>query len=233
MGSKSKTIAILSAMLVAAFVGAGTALADEGGVPPFPTVYSGMVYVGGQPGGAGLIVSCSILDWNSAEGEGAEAGEPTNADSEYIFVVAPPDEKYDGETIIFYVNGVQADETDTKHTVDEVTGFDLHIDALPSPGPTSTSANVTTPVPTQTSVGPTSTGGSPVATQTPAATQTSQPTSPPAPPPTPAAGGGGLSGGAVAGIAAGALVLGAITVLALNRISGRKPPRQPRKTVKR
>lgn len=222
MGSKFKTIAILSATLVAAFVCAGTALAQPS-VPPLPADYSGCVYVGGAPAGAGLNVTCSILDWFS------DAGAATDENGNYHYLgVYPPDSDYIGEDIHFYVNGSQCHETDIFRSGVTVTNFNLSIDTLPVSTPGNTSTNISaTPTPTQTSVGPTSTG------ETPTATQTSQPTPPPAPPPTPPAGGGGLSGGVVAGIAAGALILGAIAVLALNRISGRKPPRQPQKKVKR
>lgn len=216
MNSRAIAVTILSAALVATFTVAGTALA-QGGVPPIPSVYSGTVYVGGQPGGAGLIVSCSILDWNSEEGEGAEEGEPTDENGRYWLAVGPPEDTYIGETIHFYVNGVETNSSDTFQPLEDVTNFDLYIDALPSPGPTSTSANVSTPTPTQTTVSPTSTGQQPVPTAT-QVSATPQPTQTPPP-----SDGGGPSWGAIAGIAvAGALLLaGMVTLVVKNRTGGR------------
>ena len=226
LSKKVKMITISLAMLAAVFIAAGTALAQPP-IPPFPAIYSGTVYVGGQPGSAGLLVSCSILDWNSEEEEGAGEGEPTDAGGGYLFAVAPPEDKYVGETIHFYVNGAEADETDTFVAAGDVAGFDLHIDALTSPGPTSTSDNVTDPTPTQTSVSPTSTGQQPVptATQVPATPQPTQT-------PPPSGDGGGPSWGVIAGIAiAGVLLLaGMVTLVVKNRAGGRggRKPAKPK-----
>jgi hypothetical protein len=228
--NKVITIATSLALVAAVFIAAGTALAQPP-IPPFPAIYSGTVYVGGQPGGAGLLVSCSILDWNSEDEEGAGEGEPTDESGGYLFAVAPPEDKYVGETIHFYVNGAEADETDTFQAAGDVAGFDLHIDALPSPGPTSTSDNVTTPTPTQTTVSPTSTGQPPVptGTQVPATPTATSPPPTQTPPPDE---GGGPSWGAIAGIAIAAILLlaGMATLVVKNRAGGRggRKPAKPK-----
>ena len=137
--------------IAALAVGAGAALALEG-LPPFPSDYRGTVYVGGVQAGSGLSVTASIGNWSTSEAA------LTDASGAYWLGIAPSSAEYVGGTIHFYVNGVQAGETDTFTEAKSATGFNLHITALPTPTPT--------PVPTPTS------NATPGLTPTPAPTPT-------------------------------------------------------------
>ena len=140
--NKFGAIAISVIILAVLAIGAGMAWAEEA-MPPFPTIYSGTVFVAGQPYGAGLNITASILDWTTSEAD------VTNDNSLYELAVAPPNSSYAGQTIYFYVNGVQASETDTQHYVKsgEVTNFNLHVTALPTPTPTPTMTPTPTAIP--------------------------------------------------------------------------------------
>jgi hypothetical protein len=62
----------------------------------------------------------------------------------------PGDAEYIGSIFHFYINGVQADETDTFTNAkigESITGFDLHITALPTPTPTPTMTPTPTAIP--------------------------------------------------------------------------------------
>jgi hypothetical protein len=226
MSSRAKTITILTTLLVAVLVISGTALADNG-IPPFPSFYSGTVYVGGSQAGAGLKITNSILDWSTETGyEGI-----TDENGYYELAVAPTDSECVGETIYFYINGGRADETAIFLSDKTVTNFDLHIDALPTATPTDANASTTVPTPTSTEGTAEPTEPAEPTTTTPAASTTPRttPTATSTPPPTPASE-GGLGWGAVAGIGAVALVLGVATALMLSRMSARKAARRSKKS---
>ena len=142
---KFRAIAISVIILATLAIGAGTAWAiDE--TPQIPDDYSGTVYVGGVQAGAGLVVTDSIGNWRTPEGEGSV----TDASGAYWYLAGPNSSEYLGSIIHFYVNGVQANETDTFTTVNpggSIKGFDLHIAALPTPTPTPTMTPTPTAIP--------------------------------------------------------------------------------------
>jgi len=130
--------------MAALAIGAGTVWA----LPLMPEIYTGTVYVGEVPAGAGLNVTASMTGWTS------DVGAFTDESGAYMLCVlcSPSSESASG-LINFYVNGVQADET---HTFTEgggstpTTNLDLHVDYIPTPTPTPTLTSTPTPTPTAT-----------------------------------------------------------------------------------
>jgi hypothetical protein len=98
------------------------------------------VYVGGVQAGAGLNVTASIASWNTSQGV------ITDSSGAYWLGIAPP-EGING-TIHFYVNGVEASETDTFNPGTSARPFDLHVTYIPIPTPTLTATTNATPTAT-------------------------------------------------------------------------------------
>ena len=135
---KLREIVIIFIFLLALFTAAGTAWAQPPGIPPS---YSGTVYIGGTPSGAGLSVTVGIGDWKS------DYSSITDSSGYYEPIAVIPPESASG-TIYFYINGVQATETAIFSADGSSNNLDLHIAALPSTTPTAIPTPTTAPTPT-------------------------------------------------------------------------------------
>ena len=146
----------LTALAVAALVALAAVVfaADIGfaqGVPA-PAIYKGEVTVAGQPAPDGYNIYAQIDDYRS-ESVQTDGGRYT------FLTVSPPapargaSSKYHGQTITFYLGGVQAAETATydiraEHTLSQT--LNLTFPNLPVPTPTPTPIPTNTPIPTPT-----------------------------------------------------------------------------------
>ena len=149
----------MTALAVAALVALAAVVfaADSGfaqGLPPTPVIYKGAVTVAGQPAPDGLNIYAQIDDYRSKSVQ-TDGGRYT------FLTVSPPApagfgarSKYHGQTITFYLGGVQAAETATYNARAEHTPsqpLDLTFPNLPvptpTPVPTSTPGPTPTPVP--------------------------------------------------------------------------------------
>jgi hypothetical protein len=137
---------IVSAIFIATLaIGTGSALAQEG-LPPFPSDYRGTVYVADVQAGAGLRVTASIGNWSTSEAA------ITDSSGAYWLGIAPSDPELSGGVIHFYVNGVQASEIAIFNERESVTGFNLHVTAIPTPTATPNVSPTATPGPTPTPI---------------------------------------------------------------------------------
>lgn len=167
---------LLITILLVRMVG-GSAEAQQ--FPPFPWIYIGNATVGGSPVPDGFEIVAKILDYESRPivvKDGRYAG----------LTVGPPNRDYTGEKIIFYLQGVRAEQTEEvfKNLGTPVVrrGFDLTFPNLPVPTATPTS----TPTPVTPSPTPTVTPTPrPTATLTPVPPTPTHTAVPPTPTPTP------------------------------------------------
>lgn len=170
---KTKTIVAILVALSIAIALVSSAAAQP---PPIPADYSGTVTIGGIPAPNGTTVQAKCDTYTS--------GTVTTTGGKYSFlIVGPPTAAFTGKTVIFLVNGIQANETSTFEQGTSKT-VNLTVAAAPAPTPTVTPVP---PTPTLVPGAPTPTPV-PVATPTPAPptpTATPRPYVPPPPPPPP------------------------------------------------
>lgn len=138
------TLAVVVSTAAAAVM-ADTAIAQE--LPPLPFFYSGIATVGGANVPDGYSIFAKIGTYQSKpstlkEGNGF-----------YRVTVAPPNSTFNNKNVTFYLEGIQAKETDTF----KVTGlpvlkqnFNLTFPALPTPTPTPSPTPTNTPTITPT-----------------------------------------------------------------------------------
>jgi len=144
---KARKILIVSILLM--FFLNVNVLADD--VPGTPHTFYGKVYqLGGSPAPAGLSLVAKINN--------TEYGSTTTSYGKYDYlIVTDPENKNNGQTIYFYVNGIQANPTYKFNSKTEgLTELDLTL--------TATLPTTTTTTPSVTGGGPT--GGGPRATTT-------------------------------------------------------------------
>ena len=147
-------------------------------VVALPSVYSGLIIVaaGSVPADAELVARVGGYESLPA----AISGEVYRS-----LVVDPGDTSLIGETISFFLNGIESRTTDTYVSNQSSGDFDLVFVGVPTPTPTPTATQVpSTPTPTATPVPPvpTSTALPPSPTPTPTTAATPRPTETPIPP---------------------------------------------------
>ena len=139
-------------VLIAAMLSAGESSAQ--GVPPIPAVYSGIVTADGAPVPDGFQIYARI-------GSTYQSEPVTVTDGEYeVLTVAPPNANFAGQVVTFFIEDIQAAETDSWVSGNFDTNFDLTFAQLPEPTPTPSPVPTDTPTPAP--IPPT-----PIATPTP------------------------------------------------------------------
>lgn len=148
---KIKIIVILAVILVGASVVERVSLEAAGGsLPPWPLIYTGNVYIGGEPAPDGVFVVGVIGEYNSIPVE-VKGGRVVG------MAVGPPNVSFFGETIRFELrSGEQvsvAQETDLFTNLVSPTlrkDFHLNFPGFPTPTPLPTATATVTPLPTST-----------------------------------------------------------------------------------
>ena len=143
MGAWQVRVVTVALVVAAVMVAPGAAGAQ---VPPIPAVYSGTVTSPGGPVPDGLKITARIDDYES---------QPTTVKSGryQALTVAPPDlNKYKGRPVTFYLDGVQANETEIFETGKVDLSFDLSFHKVPAPTPTPSPTPTITPTPTLTPI---------------------------------------------------------------------------------
>lgn len=146
----------MTALAVAALVALAAVVfaADSGFAQgaPAPAVYRGTVTVAGGPAPDGFNIYARIDDYQSQSVQ-------TEGGRYNILTVAPPAPSqpfarnpYTGKTINFYLDGVQAEQTDTYNPggIPLTKDLNLTFPNLPVPTPTPTPIPTNTPIPTPT-----------------------------------------------------------------------------------
>ncbi len=147
-------------------------------VAALPSVYSGLIIVAGGavPADAELVARIGSYESLPAVVSGEDYRN---------LVIDPGETSLIGETISFFLNGIESRTTDTYGSGRTRSDFDLVFVGVPTPTPTPTATPVPpTPTPTATPVPPTptSTALPPNPTPTPTPTVTPEPTETPVPP---------------------------------------------------
>lgn len=126
-------------VLVVAMLFAGESSAQS--VPPIPAVYSGIATAAGSAVPDGYQIFARI-------GSAYQSEPVTVADGMYeSLTVAPPNSNFAGRLITFYIEDIQAAETDTWVSGKFDSRFDLSFAMLPLPTPTPSPVPTDTPTP--------------------------------------------------------------------------------------
>ena len=132
-------LATLSALTVARPVSAQ-------GPPPPPMIYSGSVTAGGEPVPDGFAITARLGD--------IVTDPVLTKDGEYVALLLNlPDSTYVGRQVVFFLSGLQAQETDIvpRSSVPVIrSNFNLTFPRLPEPTPTPSPVPTATAVPTPT-----------------------------------------------------------------------------------
>lgn len=146
-----KIIVIMAFILMAGSLIERVSLEAAGGsLPPWPLIYTGNVYIGGEPAPDGVFVVGVIGEYNSIPVE-VKDGRVVG------MAVGPPDVTFFGQTIRFELrSGDQvsiAEETDLFTNLVSPTlrkDFHLNFPGFPTPTPLPTATPTATPLPTST-----------------------------------------------------------------------------------
>ena len=102
----------------------------QGAPPPIPAVYSGIVTSNEGSVPNGLILTARI-------GDDYESRAVVIEDGKYkVLRIAPPDNTFQGDTITFHLDGVQAEQTDSFSPGGIKLRFNLTFPRIPEPTPT-------------------------------------------------------------------------------------------------
>ena len=141
---------VLAAAAIMALAAAVISVGDTSaqGLPPGPFIYSGTATVAGVPVPDGHTIFARIGEYQS---------EPvTVSGGKYSFLsVSPVDSALARQTITFYLDGLQGDQTDVYLPAGFPTldlNFPLTFSAIPTPTPGPTAVPTETPIPTSTPV---------------------------------------------------------------------------------
>ena len=142
-------IALLGVVIIAACLcrlAFSTGSLSAQGLPPGPIVYSGTATVAGTPVPDGHTIFARVGEYQSKA--------VTVSDGKYDFLsVSPGDASLAGQTITFYLDGLQGDQTAIYIPAGFPTlnlNFLLTFSAVPMPTPTPTAEPTETPIPSPT-----------------------------------------------------------------------------------